>query len=173
MWIEPGKIPPTGWRSPPVDLARVGIWRPLAAVVAGLILPALLGWALVYIAGVPGFGSGPWLRQYLLLMLTAWAFAPVLGGLALPLLWALALGLLARGFAGLATVVTVTQAVGLAAVHLALHGDLTTEDPTVLPNLAVALAVQATVGWAVFWRLMVGRATGLDAETASNKTQKS
>jgi hypothetical protein len=44
--------------------------------------------------------------------------------------------------------------IGVLVVHLALHGDLTTEDARVLPNLVVALVIQGTVGWAVFWGLM-------------------
>jgi hypothetical protein len=153
---------------------HVGLWRPFVAVFAALALPALVAWGLLLIAGTPGaVDGGDWLRRNLLFTLYAWAMAPVLGWLALPVLWPLALIAAVRGWAGLMSAIGLALGVGLVVVHLALHGDLTTEDPTVLPNLTIALAVQATVGWAVFWRLMTGRATGLDAETASNKTQKS
>lgn len=144
-----------GLRSAPLNWRDVGIWRPFIALAAALLVPSLLAWGLLSVAGTPGALEGEdWLRRNLLLMLYALAMAPFVAWLVLPLLWPVALIAVVRGWAGLLGALGLAVGIGVLVVHLALHGDLTTEDARVLPNLVVALAIQGTVGWAVFWGLM-------------------
>lgn len=153
---EPEARPlPLGLRSGPMDWRDVGLWRPLMAISGALLLPALVAWGLVALAGAPGALDGQdWLRGQILLTLYALAMAPVAGLFALPLLWPLVLVAAVRGWAGLGAAVVMALTVGLSVVHVALHGDLTTETGAILPNLVCALALQGLTGWAVFWSSM-------------------
>ncbi len=161
--MTPGQRPerlPWGFRSPPLSWRRVGLWRPLVAVVAGLCLPALVAFALVSLAGLPGgIDADGWLRRQILFVLYALMMAPVLGFLALPLAGPVVLVMAVAGRAGAASAVLAANLLGLPLVHLALHGDLTTEDATILPNLAIALGCQGVATWAAFWA-MIGTGQG-------------
>lgn len=146
---------PRRFRSTPMGVGHVGLWRPLVAVIAAMLVPALVAWGLLSIAGIPGaMDGGDSLRSAILFTLYALAMAPFLGWFLLPLLWPLALAAAVRGWAGLLSVLALSLSVGLIAVHFALHGDLTTEDPAVLPFVMLALTLQGTTGWADFWVTM-------------------
>jgi hypothetical protein len=139
-----------------------GFWRPLAAVLAGILVPAACAFVALSFAGSPGLDDGPWLRQQLLLLLYALLAAPLAAVLVLPVLWALALALAARGRAGLCSGLAAAPVLGLGAVHVLLHGDLTVESPAALPALCLALALQGWTVWSVFWVLQ-GRSGRPDA----------
>ncbi|MBN7784619.1 hypothetical protein JYP51_06790 [Ponticoccus gilvus] len=141
-----------------------GFLRPLLAVAAGLLLPALLSWALLFLAGPPGLLDSRGPRYEILFVLSALVGAPLVGFFLMPFLWAAALALLARGRAGLFSIMAAGLLIGLPVVHWALNGDLTTEAPSALPRLAVAIAVQCWVCWAVLWSL-----PGLRTEKAPGK----
>lgn len=134
-----------------------GFWPPLLAVLCGLILPALVSWVLLALAGLPGMLDSTGLRYEILFVLYALFGAPVVGFFLLPLLWAVSLGLVASGRAGLLSVLGAGLGIGLAAAHWALNGDLTTEAPAALLRLAVAIAVHCWVCWAVLWGLLLRR----------------
>ncbi|MEN9061986.1 hypothetical protein [Ponticoccus litoralis] len=144
---------PLGWRSPVLGVRGAGFLRPLLAVAAGLLLPALLSWALLTLAGPPGLLDSRGLRYEILFVLSALVGAPLVGFFLMPLLWAAALALLARGWAGLASIMATGLLIGLPVVHWALNGDLTTEAPSALPRLALAIALQCWLCWAVLWSL--------------------
>ncbi|KUF08780.1 hypothetical protein [Pseudoponticoccus marisrubri] len=150
----PRPEPPRGLASPPLDPAQLGLWRPLASVLAGLILPALVAGALLVIAGEPGFAESGWLRGRLLLAVYALVAAPALGWLLLPLLWPLVLVMAQRGWAGLCAFLVVANVLGLIVAHVALNGDLTSEAPGTVPILVLALSLQAVTAWAVLWALV-------------------
>ncbi|MCC1492153.1 hypothetical protein [Cognatishimia sp. F0-27] len=142
---------PLAFRSPPRAFRQTGIWRPLAAVLGGLLIPALIAWPLLMVAGLPGVVESSGLRQGILIVLTVLAMAPVPGWVALPLVWPLVYTLYVRGWAGLAACVLAACAVGLPAAHWVLNGDVTTEAPAILPMLIAALAIQGFFGWVILW----------------------
>ena len=90
-------------------------------------------------------------------MLYALFSAPLVGAFAFPVLWGLCLGLVASGWAGLRSFQCVAVALGLALVHVLLHGDVTVEAPWAMLPIAAALLVQGTVTWAAFWVLRSAR----------------
>ncbi len=143
----------------------VGVWRPVGATCLGILLPALLAYALLRLAGVPGaLDGGDAVRRAILFVLYALMAAPVLGLLTLPLSVALVLGLVVTGWAGAVSAVLAALIFGLPLVHVALNADLTTEDASVLPHLMVALSIQGLTVWTVLWAMM--RRAGGAAERA-------
>ncbi|QRF65592.1 hypothetical protein GQA70_04205 [Ponticoccus alexandrii] len=49
------------------------------------------------------------------------------------------------------SIMTAGLLIGLPVIHWALNGDLTTEAPSALPRLALTIAVQCGLCWAVLW----------------------
>lgn len=135
------------------DWRRVGLWRPLVAIVAGMAVPAVLAVGLLMLAGSPGALESSGSRAVLLLWLYALASAPLVGWLLLPILWPLLLILIVRGWSGLGLLVLAAWALGLPVAHVLLNGDLTTETPAMVLVLAAALTVQAGICWLVLWAM--------------------
>ena len=149
---------PLGLRSAPRDFRAIGSWRPVIAVFGGVVLPSVLAFAVLHAFG--GFhrpssemvGTGP--AAFADLILFSLMSAPVLIVIALPLGAAALLIAVRLGFGGLGSAVLLTEALGLPVVHVALHGDVTTESPAMaLPAVMLALAVIGAVSWRAFWAL--------------------
>lgn len=151
---------PAGLRSEPVTREVLGMWRPLMAVLAGFILPALPAWGMLSIAGAGG--EDIWLRQQILWVLYALGAAPVIAWLSLPVSWPLLTFMALRGWAGASSAGAAALLLGLPVVHVVLHGDITSEDTTILPHLALALLLQGLTTWAVLWALVHRRANRAD-----------
>lgn len=146
---------PTGFRSEPMNWREAGLWRPLAAVLGAVLIPGLIAAGLLLVAGTPGVtDGGGWLREQILFVVITLAAAPFVAWFFLPLLWPLALLAVVKGWAGALSAMALACAVGLPALHVILLGDVTTEDPSVVPNLVLALGCQGLTGWMVFWGLM-------------------
>lgn len=156
---------PLGWRSAPTGIVGVGFWRPLVAVLAGLFVPALTAWVLLALAGEPAMLASRGLRYEILFVLYALFGAPAVGFFLLPLLWALALAMAARGWAGLLSVWVACLLIGLPVLHIFLHGDLTTEAPSALPRLVIALLVEGFAFWVALWSLLPGHRRVAGAST--------
>ena len=58
------------------------------------------------------------------------------------------------GWAGWGTAILTALGFGLPIVHFALNGDLTTEDASILPHIAAAIAFLGLSAWAAFWGLV-------------------
>jgi len=58
------------------------------------------------------------------------------------------------GYAGWGMAVGTSLILGLPTVHIALMGDLTTEDTILLPHITIAIAILGLSVWATFWGLI-------------------
>ena len=132
----------------------IGWWRPLVAVTAGVLGPACLGAVWLWcadtpIAGPAKDGSARDIWQQLVFVAAALTAAPILSWIAIPLATPLARLAVIRGWAGYGSTVLVACGLGLAVIHFALNGDLTTESPIVLPQIIAALWLQGSTVWLV------------------------
>lgn len=140
------------WRSNPQPDA--GWWPAVIAVLAGIFLPALAGAAVLYfgdapLSGAPKDGTARTVASHAMLVAAALTAAPLIAWLAAPLAVPLLRLAVQRGWAGWGSAVGLAVGIGLPIVHFVLHGDVTTEDQSVLPHILAALAVQGSVGWLV------------------------
>lgn len=133
---------------------EAGWWPSILAVIAGIFLPAIAGAAFLYISdaplsGPPKDGLARTLEEHLLLISAALTAAPLIAWLAAPIAVPLLRLAIRRGWAGVGSAVIIAILVGLPILHIALNGDVTTEDQSVLPHIIAALSVQAVTGWVV------------------------
>lgn len=136
MWQSP-KRPDLGWG------------RPIAAVLMGILLPALPAalflWGLdADIRDIDGaMLRGAWFIAACLMAtpLVSWIAVPV----ATPLVRVAA----RRGWAGPASLIALALIIGLPLAHVVLNGDLTREAPEMIPVLAMTFSIQALVGWII------------------------
>lgn len=145
---------PLGLRLSRMDWRVVWLWRPWAAVRAGVGLPCPVAFGGLSVAGLPGgVEVDLWLRRQMPYDRHTLSMAPVPGFLTLPRTWATPRFLVVPGWAGLLSVVGAAILLSLAMLPVALHGDRTTEDVSVLPTLVIALGIQATAAWAMPWTM--------------------
>lgn len=160
-------IPSHPFRTPILTGPQVGWFRPAAAVVLGLLVPAIIAIICLLlvsptIAGPPKDGSGFAVSGHISLVLAAlsasflvsWMLAPF----ALLLLRAAAM----LGYAGWGSALIVALALGLPTLHIALMGDVTSEDSSILPHITVAIALLGLSVWAVFWGLLARQQKSLN-----------
>ena len=154
-------------RSPPRP--TLGWGRPIAAVLAGVIVPAIP--AAVYLvlaevdrnAAIEGWAAITWIGWLMAACLTA---SPLFVWIALPLAVPAVLFAARYGWAGPLSLVGISVGLGLPIAHIFLNGDLTTEAPEMIPFLVTAFAVQAICGWVILRDPKVRSATVADATSA-------
>jgi len=124
-----------------------------------LLIPAALAMSIILtggptFSGPPKDGSGYTLYDHFALVIGAlsasvfvsWIMAP----LALIFLRAAAM----LGLAGWGSAILTAILFGVPFVHIALIGDVTTEENAILPHIIVAIALLGLTVWAAFWSLM-------------------
>lgn len=136
MW-QSRKRPDLGWG------------RPIAAVLAGVFLPAipagLLLWVLDADIGAI-YGGVLRLCWYVAACLMA---TPLVAWIAVPVATPLARLAARIGWAGPVSLIALAVLIGLPLAHIVLNGDLTSEAPEMIPVLALTFSIQALTGWII------------------------
>lgn len=137
----------------------VGWFRPAAAIIIAMVLPALLAIAFILfgaptISGPPKDGSGSTLADHVAFVLAALSASILVSWMLAPLALLLLRAAAMLGYAGWGTAVIASLCFGLPLVHVVLNGDVTTEENAILPHMMVAIAFLGVSVWASFWGLM-------------------
>ncbi len=124
-----------------------------------MIIPSVVAAILVYaggtsISGVPKSGLGPTLLDHFGIFLAGLATLVVASWLIVPFGFIAMRAAAMLGWAGWGTAILTALGFGLPIVHFALNGDLTTEDASILPHIAAAIAFLGLSAWAAFWGLV-------------------
>lgn len=147
------------FRTPRISGAQVGWGRPVAAVLIALLIPAILSMVFLYtgsptLQGPPKDGSSYTIRDHIDMVTAALAASIVVSWIIAPIAFIVLRASAMLGWAGWGTALLSALGLGLPAVHLALNGDVTTEDTTILPHILFAICVLGLSVWAAFWGLI-------------------
>lgn len=147
------------FRTPKLTGAQVGWFRPAAAIVIALFLPALLAVAIILIgaptvSGPPKDGTGYSIADHIALVLAVLSASIVMSWMIAPLALVLLRAAAMLGYAGWGTAILAALAFGLPMVHITLMGDVTTEENAIPAHIITAIAILGFSVWAVFWGLM-------------------
>lgn len=151
-----------GWhpfRTPRLSGPDIGWFRPAVAVVLAMVLPALLAILAIYLgapvlSGPPKDGTALTLADHATLVVGSLAVSFLASWMAAPFALLALRGAAMLGWAGWGSAILCAELFGLPIVHFALQGDITTEDSTILPHIACAIALLGLSVWAIFWGLM-------------------
>jgi len=150
------------FRTPKLTGQQVGWFRPAAAIIIAMFLPTLLAGAIVFnggpvFTGPPKDGNSYGLADHIGIVLACLSVSIVVSWMIAPVAL---LGLRAAamlGWAGWGTAILSAVFLGLPLAHLALNGDLTTDEHAIPVHLTVAIACLGLSVWAAFWGLIALR----------------
>jgi len=150
------------FRSPRHSAETVGWVRPVFAVLLGLFVPALLAMLILYVesptlSGPPKDGSGFRVGNHVEIVFAALSASFVVSWMVAPFALVLLRYSAIFGWAGWGSAVLSALLIGLPTVHVALNGDVTTEDSTILPHITIAIALLSLAVWGFFVCLMALR----------------
>ena len=157
------------FRSPPLSGEQVGWFRPAAAIMLALAVPALLALLFIY-SGAPAFDGPPsagesyTLNDHIAIVLGTLAFSFLTSWMATPLILLSLRAAAMLGYAGWGTSVIAAWIIGLPIVHFALNGDLTTEEHAILPHMMFTIGFLGLSVWVAFWGLFALRRQGTGAK---------
>ncbi len=138
---------------------QVGWFRPAAAVVIASLAPAALAFLFISL-GAPVIdgpfkdGSTYTLADHVAIVLGAIALSFLVTWIAAPFAVFALRAAAMLGVAGWGTAMISAWIIGLPIAHVALNGDLTSDDYAILPQLMVAIAILGLSVWVTFWGLM-------------------
>lgn len=150
------------FRSVRLDWADAGWWRCAAAVLIGLLAPALIAASVIYLltpdfAGPPKDGRGFTLAEHFFFFIGLLAASVVVSWMLAPVALVLLRLAAVTGWAGWASAAVAALIVGLPSAHVILNGDITTENTFLLPHLALALIVLGLSIRTIFYVQAVSR----------------
>ena len=144
------------FRTPPLTGPEVGWFRPAAAIILALILPAALALLLILngapvVDGPSSDGSPYTLSDHVGIVLGMLTVSPLVSWLMAPVALVVLRAAAMLGWAGWGTAVLAALAFGMPAAHLVLNGDMTTDVQALPFHLAVAISLLGLTTWAMFW----------------------
>lgn len=150
------------FRSPALSGPQVGWFRPAAAIIIAMILPALAAIAFIYsgapiFSGPPKDGTGYTMADHLAIVLGALGLSFLTSWVAAPLVLLALRAAVMLGFAGWGSALIMAWVIGLPVVHVVLNGDVTTDEHAILPHMICAIGILGLSVWAAFWVLFAFR----------------